>query len=116
MRFSLIPSLILALMLPAAAAAERVDTRAEFLSAVEGKRLVRPLVNLQVLSNGGIAGNGAAWDVTGNWTWQDGFFCRDLNWGGDDLGYNCQLVELDANRITFTADRGAGRSEGFTLK
>ncbi|QFT64754.1 hypothetical protein SAMN05421853_101260 [Roseivivax halotolerans] len=116
MRKSLVLTLILAIAAPVAAKAERVDTRDEFVSAVQGKRLVRPLVDLRVTPGGGISGSGAAWDVTGQWSWEDGFFCRSLNWGGDDLGYNCQLVTLEGNRITFTSDRGSGRSAGFTLR
>ncbi len=100
---------------PAAAQATKVEARSQFVSLVEGRTLSRPLVSLRVGSDGSIRGSGAGWDVTGQWSWQDGYFCRDLNWGGDDLGYNCQLVVADGNRIRFIADRGAGRSAGFTL-
>ncbi|MCC1492208.1 dihydrodipicolinate reductase [Cognatishimia sp. F0-27] len=94
----------------------KVDDKSAFLSLVQGKTLKRPFVTLQVTPDGGIAGRGARWDVTGNWQWQNGFFCRDLYWGGDDLGYNCQEVRADGNRIRFTSDRGAGRSADFRLQ
>ena len=116
MRVPLLLTLCVALAAPVMAAAERVGSKSEFVSLIEGKRLTRPLVNLQVTPDGAISGTGAAWDVTGNWTWQDGFFCRDLEWGGDPLGYNCQLVTAQGNTITFTSDRGAGRSAGFRLR
>ncbi|SIS84875.1 hypothetical protein SAMN05421759_104278 [Roseivivax lentus] len=118
MRIAVILGLCAAMIVPAAghASAERIGSKQEFVELVQGKRLTRPLVDLQVAPNGAISGTGAAWDVTGNWTWQDGFFCRDLEWGGDPLGYNCQLVTRDGNRVIFTSDRGQGRSAGFTLR
>ncbi|SLN67091.1 hypothetical protein ROJ8625_03428 [Roseivivax jejudonensis] len=100
---------------PALADMSPVTDRARFLELVQGRTLSRPLVNLQVGADGTISGSGAGWNVSGSWSWQDGYFCRDLNWGGDDLGYNCQLVTADGDRIRFTEDRGAGRTAGFTL-
>ena len=110
----------LALVLGLGGAAEadfaKVGDRATFLDLVTGKQLTRPLVRLQVSADGEIAGRGAAWDVTGEWTWRSGYFCRNLRWGGDDLGYNCQQVETDGDRIRFIADRGTGRSADFSLR
>ncbi len=102
----------------AAAMAEyaKVSDREQFLQLVQGKTLSRTLVSLQVTPEGGISGTGAVWDVTGHWSWQDGYFCRDLNWGGDDLGYNCQEVTANGNSIRFTSDRGAGQSADFRLQ
>ena len=101
---------------PAQAERMQVTDRNTFVDLVTGKRLTRPLVDLQVSPDGQISGTGAAWDVSGQWSWQDGYFCRSLSWGGDDLGYNCQAVTAEGDRITFTSDRGAGRSAGFTLR
>ena len=110
------PALGLALLSALPAAAERITDRETFLGLVSGRTLSRPLVALTVTPDGAIRGNGAGWDVTGRWDWQDGFFCRDLNWGGDDLGYNCQAVTRDGNRLRFISDRGAGESAAFTLR
>jgi hypothetical protein len=88
----------------------------QFVSLVNGKELRRPFVNLEVSEDGAISGMGAAWPVTGNWTWQGGYFCRELYWGGDPLGYNCQEVQATEDRIRFTSDKGAGDSAEFRLK
>ena len=77
--------------------------------------LRRPLVRLEVTPGGQITGTGAGWAVRGSWTWSDGYFCRDLFWGDDDLGHNCQAVSFDGERVHFTSDRGAGESAGFRL-
>ena len=106
------------LILPQAAAAElkRIEDKSEFVRLVQGKTLSRPLVRLNVLPDGKITGRGASWDVTGSWDWKNGFFCRDLNWGGDDLGYNCQAVLANGSEMRFIADQGAGQAADFRLR
>ncbi|WP_439153841.1 dihydrodipicolinate reductase [Yoonia sp.] len=90
-----------------------------FLSLIDGRQLRHGFypITLNVLGNGEIQGSAIGWDITGSWDWQDGYFCRDLTWGGDPLGYNCQLVEVRSDgRIRFTVDRGAGDSAAFRLR
>ncbi|MEX0279621.1 MAG: dihydrodipicolinate reductase [Arenibacterium sp.] len=94
----------------------KVNDLAQFKSIVTGKTLTRPLIRLEVMPEGDIRGMGARWEVTGNWSWKDGYFCRDLFWGGDALGYNCQEVRVNENRIRFTSDRGRGDSAVFHLR
>ncbi|WP_439521563.1 dihydrodipicolinate reductase [Marivita sp.] len=117
-RLALIAAVTVVFALPTMAAAElkRIESKTEFVQLVAGKTLARPLVRLQVNPNGQISGRGATWDVTGSWTWQNGFFCRDLNWGGDDLGYNCQAVLADGSDLRFVADQGAGDAADFRLR
>lgn len=117
-RVALATAAILAALLPQTAAAElkRIENKSEFVQLIQGKTLSRPLVRLTVSPNGEISGRGATWDVTGSWTWQNGFFCRDLNWGGDDLGYNCQAVLANGSELRFVADQGAGDAADFRLR
>ncbi|UWR26105.1 dihydrodipicolinate reductase [Sulfitobacter sp. S223] len=107
---------VLACATPAAAELSKVESAAEFKRLVSGKTLTRPLVRLTVGANGVISGKGAAWPVTGSWTWKNGYFCRTIEWGGDDLGYNCQQVNASSDRIRFTSDQGAGDSAEFSLR
>ena len=95
---------------------EKVNDQQQFVELINGKELTRPLIRLRVTPDGRIEGRGAAWDVTGQWSWRDGYFCRDLFWGGDELGYNCQEVQARDGRIKFTSDKGAGMSAEFRLK
>ena len=92
-----------------------VQTQPEFIKIVSGKTLARPLVRLVVAADGTISGRGAAWDITGTWVWQDAYFCRNLTWGKDDLGFNCQQVENSGDRIRFISERGMGASAEFRL-
>ncbi|MFK7870059.1 MAG: dihydrodipicolinate reductase [Roseobacter sp.] len=95
----------------------KVNDADDFIELVAGKELRRPFVNIEVSQDGEITGQGAAWPVTGNWSWEGGYFCRDLFWGGDPLGYNCQRVDVRPDgRIRFTSDRGAGDAAEFRLR
>ncbi|WP_293440330.1 dihydrodipicolinate reductase [Planktotalea sp.] len=94
----------------------KINYKTEFVKLVQGKMLTRPLVKLQVSSAGSIKGRGAIWDVNGQWTWQNGYFCRNLNWGGMELGYNCQEVGLSNGKVRFTSDEGTGQSAEFKLR
>ncbi len=86
----------------------RISDRTEFVSLVAGKALTHIGVNLRVSGTGAITGRAFGKQVTGSWDWQNGFFCRTLNWGDERSERNCQLVELEGARLRFTSDRGAG--------
>jgi hypothetical protein len=109
----------LAVSAEAAAAFERVEDREMFLDLVADKELHLGLfgVTLRVDAEGTIKGSALGSDVTGTWTWRDGYFCRELDWSGTPIPYNCQLVEQrDGERIRFTVDRGDGRQATFSLR
>jgi hypothetical protein len=96
-----------------------VKDRSAFLDLVSGKELRIGLygLSLNVLPDGRISGSAVGRSVTGNWSWEDGFFCRDMDWGDRDIGYNCQLVEVaGSSQMRFTVDRGAGQSATFALR
>ena len=96
-----------------------VKDKSTFVSLIEGKELRNFLygVRLNVMEGGTIAGSAIGWEIVGNWTWQDGYFCREMSWGGDPIPYNCQLVEARGeDRIRFTVDQGAGDSASFRLQ
>jgi len=88
----------------------------EFINLIDGKTLNRFLIKLSVGKDGTISGTGAGIDVKGNWYWQGDYFCRSLFWGEQNLGSDCQKVELINQKLFFTADQGSGATAGFTIK
>lgn len=106
--------------LPAAAEGfSRISDRNDFVEAVSGKELRMGLlgISLKVEEDGEIRGSALGWDVTGTWEWQDGYFCREMDWSGYPIPKNCQLVEArDGEEIRFTVDRGTGDSASFKLR
>jgi hypothetical protein len=119
---ALLPTLALTSSLVATAveaqAYERIATRDEFVAAVKDRDLRIGLlgITLKVQPDGTITGNAMGWPVTGTWEWQDGFFCREMDWSGTPIAYNCQLVERRGENIRFTVDKGKGDSARFALR
>lgn len=109
-----------AVALPAAAEAfEAVTDRDSFMSLVEGRELRLWIldISLSVLPDGRISGEAQGWPINGSWEWQDGLFCREMDWGGTTIPYNCQLVEANgSSALRFTVDAGAGESATFALR
>lgn len=103
---------------PAAADFQEIRDRSEFLDLVQGRSLRLGLfgINIDVRPDGTIDGRASGWDLTGTWSWQDGYFCREMDWSGTEIPYNCQLVEVAGNRMRFTVDRGAGDDAVFNLR
>ena len=93
-----------------------VSQRVEFVKVITGKQLERPFIKLRVSNAGDITGRALLAEVRGSWTWEKGYFCRDLFWGKKELGYNCQQVSLSGDKIRFTSDEGKGDYADFNLK
>ena len=104
---------------PRAAQAEEfrvVDSDARFVSLIEGRELRRLGIRLTVTPTGEIEGRAFGGPVTGQWRWENGYFCRDLFWNDTELGYNCQLVQENGATIRFTSDQGSGMFADLTLE
>ena len=93
-----------------------IDKREQFIEAISGRQLKRPLIELSVSETGEIDGSALTAPLRGSWKWLNGYFCRDLFWGKRDLGYNCQQVSVKDNKIRFTSDQGQGDFADFTLR
>lgn len=93
-----------------------VSSRDTFVSLVQGRELRRFGIRLTVTPDGAITGRAFGTQVTGQWDWDGGYFCRDLFFGSDDLGFNCQLVQVNGDTLRFTTDQGAGIYADLTLQ
>ena len=96
-----------------------VREEAQFVSLIDGRdlRISMFALTLTLSADGNIAGSALGSPITGSWAWKDGFFCREMDWSGTPISYNCQLVEIRGDdRMRFTVDRGAGDSASFDLE
>jgi hypothetical protein len=93
-----------------------VPSRDTFVSLVQGRELRRFGIRLTVTPDGAIRGRAFGTDVTGQWDWNNGYFCRDLFFGEEDLGFNCQLVQINGETLRFTTDQGQGIYADLTLR
>ena len=94
----------------------RVTDRAAFINLVAGKSLTTLGVSLTVSPSGAIGGRAFGSDVTGSWTWNNGYFCRTLKAGPKTFARNCQVVQQSGNRIRFIADKGAGDTANLRIR
>ncbi|QYX57050.1 dihydrodipicolinate reductase [Roseovarius sp. SCSIO 43702] len=94
----------------------KINDKARFVSLIQGRNLTRFGINLVVTPGGDIRGRAFGRDVSGDWMWKSGYFCRDLYWGGKDLGANCQAVAVQGNTLRFISDRGKGEFADLVLK
>ena len=109
--------LCLAMAAPAAAEGfNQVTDKGTFLSLVDGRKLTRFGIKLDVTDDGRIQGRAFGRPVTGAWDWRSGYFCRDLNYGSQNLGPNCQLVQVNGDTVRFIADMGAGDFADLNLR
>jgi hypothetical protein len=98
---------------------EPVTEKDRFLTLIQDRELRIGLYNLSlnVLPDGRIDGSALGWKITGSWTWKDGYFCREMDWSGTPIDYNCQLVEAQGpDKLRFTVDQGKGDSATFRLR
>lgn len=93
-----------------------VDSDTRFVALIEGRELRRLGIRLTVTPTGEIQGRAFGGPVTGQWRWENGYFCRDLFWNDTDLGYNCQLVQENGPTLRFSSDQGAGMFADLTLE
>lgn len=96
-----------------------VTDKSRFLTLVEGRELrIGTLgLTLRVTPDGRIEGSALGRQVSGQWQWQGGYFCREMRWGQRGIPYNCQLVEAQGDRVLrFTVDQGRGDSADFRLR
>jgi hypothetical protein len=108
----------IAFTLPVSAMAEqdRVQTRDAFVSLVKDRALTRLGISLTVMPNGSITGKAFGKPVKGEWQWSGGYFCRDLFFGEQPLGPNCQVVEKRGDALRFIADKGEGDYADLRLR
>lgn len=95
---------------------EPIRDRSNFLELVEGRKLTNMGVTLNVTGDGMIRGRALGRQVTGEWNWSDGFFCRSLFWGNTRFPDNCQWVGRQGDVIRFQSDRGTGEHADLTIR
>lgn len=109
--------MFLATAIPVAAFAfDKVSSREQFLQIITGKDLKLTGITVNVTPGGQIKGRAYGFGVSGQWQWQDGYFCRSLYWGKKNLGPNCQEVKVKGDTIRFTSDRGNGQFADLKMR
>lgn len=103
-------------MVDDASSFQKISDRDSFVELVTQGTLSRFGIRLNVQPDGTIAGKAFGVRVSGDWQWRDGYFCRELFWGQNDIGVNCQEVKVSGNTLRFTSDQGSGRFADLQLR
>ncbi len=93
-----------------------VQSQSDFVQLVSGRQLTRAGIKLAVSASGQIAGSAFGTPVTGAWNWNGSFFCRDLFYGEENLGANCQAVLVSGDTLRFISDQGTGQWADLRLR
>ncbi|SHM55179.1 hypothetical protein SAMN05443432_10931 [Roseovarius litoreus] len=102
-------SFTVAAPLPAAAEGfAQISDEKTFVSLVDGRKLTRFGIQLDVTDDGQIKGRAFGRNVTGAWDWRSGYFCRNIYWGDYEIGDNCQAVQVKDRTLRFISDQGTG--------
>ena len=67
-------------------------------------------------SDGTLGGNFDGTDVTGTWTWENSFFCREGMLGDFVIEYDCQIVEINGNIMRAARNQGSGETVEVILE
>lgn len=94
----------------------RVTDRGAFVNLVQGKSLTSLGVRLTVSPSGSIGGRAFGRDISGAWTWNNGYFCRTMQAGDRVFPRNCQLVRQKGDRLRFIADKGTGQTADLRIR
>lgn len=95
---------------------EPIKSRDAFVSLIADRPLTRIGIRLDVRPDGSIMGRALGRDVTGEWTWEAGYFCRVMRFGSQTIEHNCQSVARRDETLRFTSDRGAGEYADLRLR
>ena len=88
---------------------QRIADRNNFVELIQNRDLTRFGIRLKVSQNGEITGRAFGRKVSGDWSWNGGYFCRDLYLGDAELDTkNCQTVQVKGNTLRITSDKGQG--------
>lgn len=115
---ALFACIIAALTMGATSAmAEEIKTKDEFLEQIGGRKLVQGDNWVMLTLDGKVEGQGPKkGKITGTWTWQGPYYCRDITIDGVTLPHDCQAVTKKGDTVTFTHKKGDGVSVSWTIK
>ncbi|WP_108816584.1 dihydrodipicolinate reductase [Loktanella sp. Alg231-35] len=88
----------------------RVNTAREFRECVTGRVLTGDGLKFIISPDGKISGTAGGKSFSGAWVWRDGFFCRTAELEGEDLGADCEVIEVARGLMRYTRDKGTGPS------
>lgn len=97
---------------------ERIASKEQYLELVAGRVAQMKGSNFSstAFADGTMKGGGGDRKLSGTWTWEDGFFCREGTIGSDVLKRDCQIIEISGDTLKVKRNRGEGENVVLQLK
>lgn len=86
----------------------RIETEMAFRQAIVDRMVTSEGMRFTIHSDGRISGRIDHKCLTGTWYWIDRYFCRTARLDGEDLGLDCEVIEIRGGRMRYTRDKGRG--------
>ena len=87
----------------------RITTEQEFRDAVVGKKFGNKNGYFVIHEDGTFTGKFGSKKLTGEWTWEDEFYCRSGKLGSRKLKQDCQVLFLEGDTLTGNRKKGKGK-------
>lgn len=92
----------------------RVLSREQFVKLISNRSLVGDGNRFVLHSDGRISGQIDGAKLSGNWHWEEAYFCRTATIDGNDLDHDREAIELRGNYMRYTRNEGHG--DAFVVK
>lgn len=99
-----------------AAGEQRITTEEEFRRIAEDKEQHAGWGYVITRKDGSIRGFYKGKFVSGEWSWEGEYYCRNVMIDTRDLGHDCQVVTVSGNKLTYIRKKGAGQTSTFELR
>lgn len=99
-------------------AADRIDTKQEFLDKIAERRISDPNENTWMVAtkNGRLNGEYRGLKIRGKWRWGDGFWCRSARVGVVPIPSECQEITLANQKLILRRKNGTGSSHTYMIR
>ena len=95
----------------------QITNQKQFLEKVADRKLVQGSSWVIISATGSVNGEGPdEVPISGNWTWNETYYCRDISIDSVPLPHDCQTVTLDGNIVSFIHDKGRGITLSWVLE
>ena len=94
----------------------RINTERDFRSHVLDRLWTADGMDFTIQSDGHLTGMVDGEPLTGRWTWSDCYFCRTAELAGEDLGRDCEIIEVREDEMRYTRNMGKGEATIVRLK
>ncbi len=94
-----------------------VESKAEFIQKVAGKKITDAKLNTWMIAqpNGQIRGKFKGINIKGRWDWNGKYWCRSARIGLLSLPNECQQIALNGKTLILKRKKGNGTTHSYQL-